>query len=408
MDAIVLDPQEPPSEYRPDIPPEVDAVVMKLLAKAPGDRYQTADELLEDIERAADAAGIRMSSAALKRFVVELFGKRPEPWIEVQTRDDGQEIVTVSAAVVGGLDTVLTTIDGMESLTHIPDLTNTPSAPRRTPTPLAFVAAEEPDEARRPTIMPSHAQRQARPDPTKKGSQTTLRTRDTSRRSIVWVVLAASLVVLAAVLWFTLGRKDAVAREVTNPARGLVAAQAPSNDSKVDAEADAEAKAAAATKAEAAEAAKAAKAEAEAEAEAAAKADGEAKAKAEAEAKAKAKAAAEAAEEKRHDHATKPEHHKSASDELASNMRAGKYDDAVVACLVTPKLLGQNVGSCTLAACNVHDEKNARAWLSSVPRSQRDSIVAQCAAAGTVLEKKTPNQPPKKPAVCDDPMACRK
>jgi serine/threonine-protein kinase len=41
----------PPSAHNPDIPPRLDAVVMKCLAKNPANRYQTAEELSADLER---------------------------------------------------------------------------------------------------------------------------------------------------------------------------------------------------------------------------------------------------------------------------------------------------------------------------------------------------------------------
>src|SRR3954468_8508150 len=42
----------PPSHVEPDVPPAVDAIVLKTLAKNPANRYQTAGELRADIERA--------------------------------------------------------------------------------------------------------------------------------------------------------------------------------------------------------------------------------------------------------------------------------------------------------------------------------------------------------------------
>jgi len=41
----------PPSEHNPDVPPRLDAVVMKCLAKNPANRYQSAEELSSDLER---------------------------------------------------------------------------------------------------------------------------------------------------------------------------------------------------------------------------------------------------------------------------------------------------------------------------------------------------------------------
>jgi beta-lactam-binding protein with PASTA domain/tRNA A-37 threonylcarbamoyl transferase component Bud32 len=43
----------PPSRVNPDVPGSFDAVVLKSLAKNPQNRYQTADELREDLERVA-------------------------------------------------------------------------------------------------------------------------------------------------------------------------------------------------------------------------------------------------------------------------------------------------------------------------------------------------------------------
>jgi beta-lactam-binding protein with PASTA domain/predicted Ser/Thr protein kinase len=42
---------QPPSQRNPDVPQSIDAVVMKCLAKNPANRYQTADELRQDLQR---------------------------------------------------------------------------------------------------------------------------------------------------------------------------------------------------------------------------------------------------------------------------------------------------------------------------------------------------------------------
>src|SRR5438270_2288446 len=49
---------EPPSRKRPDIPRELDMVVMRALAKHPEDRYQTAEEMDADLDRVARGVGI--------------------------------------------------------------------------------------------------------------------------------------------------------------------------------------------------------------------------------------------------------------------------------------------------------------------------------------------------------------
>jgi beta-lactam-binding protein with PASTA domain/predicted Ser/Thr protein kinase len=48
----------PPSTLEPDLPPDLDAVVLKALAKNPDNRYQSAREMREDLERALSGARV--------------------------------------------------------------------------------------------------------------------------------------------------------------------------------------------------------------------------------------------------------------------------------------------------------------------------------------------------------------
>jgi eukaryotic-like serine/threonine-protein kinase len=54
---------KPPSSLRPDVPRELDMVVLRALAKNPDDRYQSADEMESDLERVA--RGARVSAATV-------------------------------------------------------------------------------------------------------------------------------------------------------------------------------------------------------------------------------------------------------------------------------------------------------------------------------------------------------
>src|SRR5207237_8805897 len=44
---------EPPSEKRPEVPHELDSIVLRALAKDPADRYQSGEEMDADLARAA-------------------------------------------------------------------------------------------------------------------------------------------------------------------------------------------------------------------------------------------------------------------------------------------------------------------------------------------------------------------
>ncbi len=62
----------PPSRLDPDIPPWADAIVLKAMAKPAGDRYQSAAEMLADIQRAA--SGMQVAAMSSPPTRAEYFG----------------------------------------------------------------------------------------------------------------------------------------------------------------------------------------------------------------------------------------------------------------------------------------------------------------------------------------------
>ncbi|HEX4417772.1 MAG TPA: protein kinase [Kofleriaceae bacterium] len=97
MNAIVTEPPPPPSSRRPEVPRELDELVLRLLAKTPEERFETADEVVEAIETLAGRTGAMVSTPALGRFMRELFGQRPEPWLELDSQQELGEAVTVTS-----------------------------------------------------------------------------------------------------------------------------------------------------------------------------------------------------------------------------------------------------------------------------------------------------------------------
>jgi eukaryotic-like serine/threonine-protein kinase len=57
------DPPRPPSVERPDIPPDLDMVVLRALAKNPDDRFQTAEEMNAELERISRGVGVSTETA---------------------------------------------------------------------------------------------------------------------------------------------------------------------------------------------------------------------------------------------------------------------------------------------------------------------------------------------------------
>jgi serine/threonine-protein kinase len=77
-----------PSFLVPGLSRDIDHLVMRALAKDPAQRFQSATQMVEAIERIAEAQGLSMTPTALRRFMSELWGERPEPWRGGQVVDD--------------------------------------------------------------------------------------------------------------------------------------------------------------------------------------------------------------------------------------------------------------------------------------------------------------------------------
>ncbi|MEO8706239.1 MAG: protein kinase, partial [Kofleriaceae bacterium] len=123
MTAIVNEPPVPPSQRRKGIPPELDRIALKLLEKDPADRYQTADELVDALEETASKLGTMISPSGLGRFLRELFGQRPEPWLELDaTQEVPAEGVTVTSEPIPKelVVSVAQSLDGV--LAGVPDM----------------------------------------------------------------------------------------------------------------------------------------------------------------------------------------------------------------------------------------------------------------------------------------------
>ncbi|WP_042378591.1 Stk1 family PASTA domain-containing Ser/Thr kinase [Streptacidiphilus melanogenes] len=69
---------QPPSYYDPEIRPEYDAIVMKALAKDRDYRYQSADEMRADIERALDGLPVAAAAAPTMALGMNGYGQQAD------------------------------------------------------------------------------------------------------------------------------------------------------------------------------------------------------------------------------------------------------------------------------------------------------------------------------------------
>jgi serine/threonine-protein kinase len=83
---------KPPSKLRPEIPQELDQVVLRSLAKDPSDRYQTADEFIEDLERVE--SGLPISRATAAAATALLAGTAAGEATQVLTGEEATRVVS--------------------------------------------------------------------------------------------------------------------------------------------------------------------------------------------------------------------------------------------------------------------------------------------------------------------------
>jgi serine/threonine protein kinase len=80
MEQIVHGTAPLPSAASPGYPADLEAIVMRLLASSPGERYQTAEELLHDLEEFISKYGLWVSSRPLGKYMRLLFADRVNAW----------------------------------------------------------------------------------------------------------------------------------------------------------------------------------------------------------------------------------------------------------------------------------------------------------------------------------------
>jgi tetratricopeptide (TPR) repeat protein len=73
---VIRDDPTPPSQLNPDVPASLDRIALKALAKKPEARYQTADEMLEDLHKLSSDMQVSNMDHAVTRLVPPATGTR--------------------------------------------------------------------------------------------------------------------------------------------------------------------------------------------------------------------------------------------------------------------------------------------------------------------------------------------
>jgi len=100
----------PPSHKREDVPPELDAVILKALALDPRQRYQSAEEMQEALGRAASKTRLLSNASEMASHLKWVCGDDPSVWLRLEMLapgvDESQSVSTHGhgTAVLTGAD----------------------------------------------------------------------------------------------------------------------------------------------------------------------------------------------------------------------------------------------------------------------------------------------------------------
>jgi eukaryotic-like serine/threonine-protein kinase len=87
MTEVITSTPRPPSVRVPWYPLALERIVMRCLSRPREARYQSALDLLLELEEVATSLRLPLSATALSGFMTEVFGSPPEPWQEVEDPD---------------------------------------------------------------------------------------------------------------------------------------------------------------------------------------------------------------------------------------------------------------------------------------------------------------------------------
>jgi serine/threonine protein kinase len=95
MDQIVHQGAQPPSALMRGYPPELEAIVMKLLARKTEDRFQTAEEMLHELDPFLQQHRLWVSPKPLSRYMRQVFSTEVAAWDQALATGDEHFAQTV-------------------------------------------------------------------------------------------------------------------------------------------------------------------------------------------------------------------------------------------------------------------------------------------------------------------------
>jgi hypothetical protein len=112
--AITSEAAGSPSKKRMDVPSELDTIILRLVSKAPAERYRDADDLLVDVEALATKLGFPISTTDLARVMRVWFGAAPNlASLEVSATIETDDLATEVRADAAEVDRAVERVPGI-------------------------------------------------------------------------------------------------------------------------------------------------------------------------------------------------------------------------------------------------------------------------------------------------------
>ena len=155
MEQIIHGAAAMPSSLVQGYPPDLEAMVMKLLSRAPADRYPTGDAFLHELDDFIAKHGQWLSSRAIGRYMRTLFADKIEAWEHAQ-----EEGVAFAEHIASTITSNSLLSDSVVKSVHelAPEAATKPDIPQRMSEPFAVFQPIRP-------VRPSSAMPTVRPTP---------------------------------------------------------------------------------------------------------------------------------------------------------------------------------------------------------------------------------------------------
>ena len=144
----------PPGQLRPGVPPELDAIALKALAKDPGQRFQTAGEMQDALEAFFRGGRERPSSKEIAAWLEGLFGT---------ARAEAKRAIAQGRNLQAAISQVMRPLVPTDRMPSLPRPVSQPGSAPRSATPSAPTSGSTPRPATASAPLPGSAPRPATP-----------------------------------------------------------------------------------------------------------------------------------------------------------------------------------------------------------------------------------------------------